>query len=268
MGQHDQAWGLLAAAGHPEESAGAESGEFPRAEDFTANAGGSSHRPRAAGQLGRGEGVAGFVHQVAGGVGGLCQNPAAAYRVGHGLEVLTVSFDQGDALDRLAGVVGRPVARETVETEQRALDHRLRRLSDIESSDACAVDDTADAAGAGLSKCAGGFARRGADPVQRQFLGLTQAHHQDPLCPEPSQSMDQRLLAPLAGRLSRLDEPRDRPTQRGVHRGRRATERRPAAQPSAAARRARRADAFEQIDDESIARERRYIPDAHTDIHV
>jgi hypothetical protein len=78
--------------------------------------------------------------------------------------------------------------------------------------------------------------------------------------------MDQRLLAPLAGRLSRLDEPRDRPTQRGVHRGRRATKRRPAAQPSAAARRARRADAFEHIDDESIARERRYIPDAHTDI--
>jgi hypothetical protein len=218
-------------------------------------------------QLRRGERVARLVHQVAGCIRSLGQDPAAAHRFGHGLGPLPIPLDDRQPLDRLGVVALRLVACEPVEAEQRPLHERLGRLSGMQSAGAGPMDNGGDPAGADPPQRSGRFRRHGAHPIQREFLRLPQPHHQDPLHGKPPQGMNQRLFSPLPRGLARADQPADRAAQGGVHRGGRASKRCPAAGPRPSRLLLRpSADPLQQVDHQGITRTRRHIPCHHADI--
>jgi hypothetical protein len=264
--EDDQARRLLAAPGHAQQSAGPEPAQLPRAEDLAPDAGRARHRLGPSGQLGRRERVAGLVHQVTGGVRGLGQDASSAHRLGHGAHALPISFEDGEPLDRLDRVVVRLVPGEAIQPEQGPLDQRLRRLGGVETPGAGPVHDGADTARTDLAERPGGLGCHDADTIQREFLGLPQTHHQNPLRRQPTQRVHQGLLPPLSARLAGADEPSDRPAESAVHCGGRPAQRLLYATPRRLRALGRSPHPFEEVHHQPIARETRHIPKFDSDV--
>ena len=172
IAEDDQSRRLLAPPGHSQEAAGPKPPERRRAEHLAVDArlpGEKAGPPR---QLRRCERVARLVHQVAGCIRSLGQDPAAAHRFGHGLGPLPIPLDDRQPLDRLGVLMVRLVACEPVEAEQRPLHERLGRLGGMQSAGAGSVDDGGDPAGTDPAQRPGRFGRRGPYPIQCELLRL------------------------------------------------------------------------------------------------